>query len=67
MSITVEEAAEAAALVEKATGSKHHPFFIQPLAPPPGSGLDALKPPQLFKYRTQCQRFMVRAEILKTE
>lgn len=67
MSITVEEAAEAAALVEKATGSKHPPFFIQPLAPPPGSGLDALNPPQLFKYRTQCRRFMVRAEILKTE
>jgi len=67
ISITVEEAAEAAALVEKATGSKNHPFFIRPLAPLPGSGLDALTPPQLFKYRTQCRRFMVRAEILKTE
>jgi len=64
MSITVEEAAEAAALVEKATGSKHHPFFIQPLAPVSRSGLDEVTSPQLFKYRTQCRRFMVRAEIL---
>ncbi|MCF8126112.1 MAG: hypothetical protein K9J51_07805 [Desulfotignum sp.] len=67
VSITPEEAAGAAALVEKATGSKNHPFLIQPLAPPPGSGLDALTSPQLFKYRTHCRRFMVRAEIMKTE
>ncbi len=67
ISITPEEAAEAAALVEKATGSKNHPFFIQPLLPAAESGLDTLTSPQLFKYRTQCRRFMVRAEILKTE
>lgn len=66
VSITPEEAAEAAALVEKATGSKNHPFFIQPLAPAPGSGLDPLTSPQLFTYRTRCRRFMVRAEIMKT-
>lgn len=66
ITITPEEAAEAAALVEKATGSKNHPFFIQPQAPAPGSNLDALTSPQLFKYRTQCRRYMVRAEILKT-
>lgn len=65
VSITPDEAAQAAALVEKATGSKKHLFFIQPLAPLPDTGLSPLTLPQLFKYRTQCRRFMVLADIGK--
>jgi hypothetical protein len=66
MSITPEEAARAAALVEAATGSKKHPFFIQPVAPrEEDAGLAPLTPPQLFKYRTLCRRFMVMADIRK--
>lgn len=65
VSITPEEAAQAARLVETATGSKKHPFFIQPLAPRKDSGLAPLTPPQLFKYRTLCRRFMVMADIWK--
>lgn len=65
VSITPEEAAQAALLVETATGSKKHPFFIHPLAPLPGSGLAPLTAPELFKYRTLCRRFMVLADIRK--
>ncbi|MFU8768748.1 MAG: hypothetical protein ACNA7H_03350 [Desulfotignum sp.] len=63
VSITPEEAARAAALVETAAGSKKHRFFIQPLAPLSGSGLSPLTAPELFKYRTRCRRFMVLADI----
>lgn len=65
VSITPEEAAQAARLVEHATGSKKHPFLIQPLAPGEDTGLAPLAPPQLFKYRTLCRRFMVMADIWK--
>jgi pyruvate formate lyase activating enzyme len=65
VSITPEEAAHAARLVEAATGSKKHPFFIQPVAPRESTGLAHLTPPQLFKYRTLCRRFMVMADIWK--
>jgi pyruvate formate lyase activating enzyme len=65
VSITPEEAAQAASLVETATGSKKHPFFIQSLAPREDSGLVPLTQPQLFKYRTLCRRFMVTADIMK--
>jgi pyruvate formate lyase activating enzyme len=65
VSITPEEAARAAELVEKATGSKKHRFFIQPLAPLSGSGLAPLTAPEMFKYRTLCRRFMVMADIWK--
>ena len=64
-SITPEEAGQAAQLVETATGSKTHPFFIQPVAPQNGGGLMPLTPSQLFKYRTLCRRFMVKADIWK--
>ncbi|MEX1299247.1 MAG: hypothetical protein AB1Z81_09600 [Desulfotignum sp.] len=63
VSITPEEAGQAARLVETATGSKTHPFFIQPVAPQTGGV--PLTPPQLFKYRTLCRRFMVKADIWK--
>jgi len=66
VSITPEEAAQAAQLVEAATGSKKHPFLIQPVAPrEEDTGLAPLTPPQLFKYRTLCRRFMVMADIWK--
>jgi pyruvate formate lyase activating enzyme len=66
VSITPEEAAQAAQLVEAATGSKKHPFFIQPVPPrEEDTGLAPLTPPQLFKYRTICRRFMVMADIWK--
>jgi glutaredoxin len=63
-SITPEEAAQAAALVETATGSKKHRFFIQPVVHRE-EGLASLTAPQLFKYRTLCRRFMVMADIWK--
>jgi pyruvate formate lyase activating enzyme len=65
MSITPEEAALAAELVEKATGSKKHPFFIQPLAPRKDTRLPPLTSPEMFKYRTLCRRFMVMADVWK--
>jgi glutaredoxin len=64
VSITPEEAAQAAALVETATGSKKHRFFIQPVVHRE-EGLAPLTAPQLFKYRTLCRRFMVVADIWK--
>jgi len=64
VSITPEEAARAAQLVEAATGSKKHPFFIQPAAPRE-EGLEPLTASRLFKYRTLCRRFMVMADIWK--
>jgi glutaredoxin len=64
VSVTPEEAARAAALVERATGSKKHPFFIQPVPPSSKTGLPALAPAALFTYRTRCRRYMVQAEIL---
>ncbi len=56
--LSPEEAAKAAELVEKATGSKKHPFFIKEPA------WDK-KPSDLFKYRTLCRRHMVLCDILK--
>jgi len=67
VSITPEEAGQSARLVETATGSKKHPFFIQPMPPrKEDTGLAPLTPPQLFKYRTLCRRFMVMADIRKS-
>lgn len=65
VSVTPEEAARAAALVERATGSKKHPFYIRPVVPSPETGLPALAPASLFTYRTRCRRYMVLAEIFK--
>jgi len=63
--LTFEEANQAAALVEKATGSKKHPFFIKKVIPPPEMDLAPLPSPAFFKYRTSCRPYMVLAEILK--
>ncbi|MCK5162831.1 MAG: hypothetical protein KAQ72_03900 [Desulfobacula sp.] len=59
------EAAMAAELVEKATGSKKHPFFIEPVVPQDKLNIAPLPPPAFFKYRTQCRRHMVLSEIVK--
>ncbi len=63
--LTVEEAAMAAGLVEKATKSKKHPFFIEPVVPSEKLGIDPLPSSAFFKYRTQCRRHMVLCEIKK--
>ncbi|MBC8440994.1 MAG: hypothetical protein H8D87_15090 [Deltaproteobacteria bacterium] len=63
--ITPEEATSAAALVEQATGSKKHPFFIKGVAPPPDLDITPLPVSAFFKYRTACRPYMVLAEILK--
>jgi glutaredoxin len=64
--LTPEEAADAARLVEAVTGSKKHPFVIQPVTPQDGLNINPLAPPAFFKYRTQCRRYMVMCEIMKT-
>jgi len=63
--ITHEEARRAAALVEQATGSKKHPFFIKGVIPPPELDITPLPLSAFFKYRTACRPHMVLAEILK--
>lgn len=63
--LTHEEAARAAALVEKATGSKKHPFFIKGVIPPPELEISPLPASAFFKYRTVCRPHMVLAEIMK--
>jgi len=63
--LTHEEATQAAALVEQATGSKKHPFFIKGVVPPTELGIVPLPPAAFFKYRTACRPHMVLAEILK--
>ncbi|MBU0465990.1 MAG: hypothetical protein KKE12_20770 [Proteobacteria bacterium] len=63
--LSPEEATSAAALVEQATGSKRHPFFIKGVAPPPDLDILPLPLPAFFKYRTACRPHMVLAEILK--
>lgn len=61
--IAPEEASKAAAFVEKATGSKTHPFFIKKSIP--ADEADTITKPNLFKYRTACRRYMVKTDILK--
>ena len=63
--LTYEEAKKAAALVEQATGSKKHPFYIKGVVPPPELGIKALPSSAFFKYRTACRPHMILAEILK--
>ncbi len=63
--ITHLEATRAAALVEQATGSKKHPFFIKEVIPPDELNMDPLPSSAFFKYRTACRPHMVLAEILK--
>ena len=63
--ITHEEAGMAAALVEQATGSKKHPFFIKGVIPPSELNLAPLPSSAFFKYRTACRPHMVLAEIMK--
>lgn len=62
--LTPEEAARAAALVEKTTGSKKHPFYIEPVMPSPQLNIESLPDSAFFKYRTQCRRHMVLCDIL---
>lgn len=64
--LSPEQAADAAAFAQEATGSKTHPFFIAPQLPAKQTGLSPLADPAFFKYRTQCRRYMVKTEILKT-
>jgi pyruvate formate lyase activating enzyme len=68
--LTPEEIAEAAKLIESATGSKKHPYQIAVQEPGKSSderlqGLEALPSSALFKYRTAARRYMVMAEIEK--
>ena len=63
--LSPEEAARAAELVEKATGSKKHPFFIREPAGANGINIAPLQQADLFKYRTLCRRHMVLCDILK--
>ena len=63
--LTPEEAGQTAALVEKATGSKKHPFVVRALAPEKGQDVEPLAQAALFKYRTACRRYMVMADIEK--
>ncbi len=65
--ISLEEAGQAASLVEEATNKKSHPFYIREGLPSPEMVVEALPPSSLFKYRTACRRYMVKAEILKTK
>jgi pyruvate formate lyase activating enzyme len=62
--IEPDEAARAAAFVEKATGKKTHPFFIKEDIS--GQEKAALPEFNIFKYRTACRRYMVKSEILKS-
>jgi len=63
--LTFEEATRTAALVEQATGSKKHPFFIEEVVPPPDLNIAPLPLSAFYKYRTACRPHMVLAEILK--
>ncbi len=63
--LTFEEATRSAALVEQATGSKKHPFFIEEIVPPPDLNIAPLPLSAFYKYRTACRPHMVLAEILK--
>lgn len=63
--ISLEEAGQAAALVEEATNKKNHPFYIKASMPSAEMEVEALPPSFLFKYRTACRRYMVKTEILK--
>ena len=63
--LTPEEAGGAAVLVEKATGSKKHPFVIRLLPPEKGQEIEPPAQSELFKYRTACRRHMVLADIEK--
>jgi len=63
--LTHEEATQAAALVEQATGSKKHPFFIKGVVPAPEMDIAPLPSTAFFKYRTACRPHVVSAEILQ--
>ncbi|MCP4722834.1 MAG: hypothetical protein GY860_25550 [Desulfobacteraceae bacterium] len=63
--LTLGEATQAAAIVEHATGSKKHPFFIKGVVPSPELDILPLPSSAFFKYRTACRPHMVLAEILK--
>jgi pyruvate formate lyase activating enzyme len=60
-----EAAAQTAALVELATGSKKQPFVIEAVAPGQEQDLAPLDQPALFKYRRACRRYQVLADIRK--
>ena len=63
--LSPEEAARSAELVEKATGGKKHPFFIQEPAWSEEMNIPQLQPADVFKYRTLCRRYMVLCDIFK--
>jgi len=63
--LTPEEAAESAELVEKATGSKKHPFYIKPVIRMKRFNIPELSASVFFKYRTKCRRHMLLAEIME--
>ena len=68
--LTPEEIGETAKTIEKATGSKKHPYELRPFDPA-GAVDERLKTVELlpssafFKYRTAARRYMVMAEISK--
>lgn len=64
--LSPQEAARAAALVETATGSKKHPFFITATALSGEMNIAQMQPSELFKYRTLCRRYMVLCDIIKS-
>lgn len=63
--VTPEEISETAQMIEKATGSKKHPYEIRQGEDPHTGDIDPLPGPAFFKYRTAARRYMVMAEIKK--
>jgi len=68
--LTPEEITETAALIEKVTGDKKHPYFLRPFDPEK-SGDEALRkmekisPSVMFKYRSAARKHLVLAELEK--
>ena len=68
--MTPEEISKTAELIEKATGSKKHPYLLKRFNPTDCSDerlktVEALQQNDLFQYRTAARRYMVLAEIEK--
>jgi glutaredoxin len=68
--LTPDEIGETAKTIEKATGSKIHPYELRPFDPARAvderlKTVEPLPSTALFKYRTAARRYMVMAEISK--
>lgn len=68
--LTPEEIGETAQWIEKATGTKKHPYLLRRFDPQTCTeerlkGVETLPSSELFKYRTAARRYMVLTEIEK--